>query len=276
MTKRPDMEEHERVGMIDSLVCSRPEPTKYLKPEDGDKMAALYALITMKLTSSAKSVAGALIWHANSSHGRCDPGLSTLARETGLSRRGVIKAVDELVAAGILTRQRRSGPKGNATTAYHLQWDRLRAAFDQFEESVRNRGGTPVHLPSEPQCTHLVNYSAPEPINRTHEVNPCPERVHRPSDDAPHSKEEEGLQEGKVVPLSENPKARQREIAYRTPRAAAADKKLTSEFDAVMAALKSGETPNLAAFFAAGEEWAKQSERLNAVLLADFDAKQAH
>jgi hypothetical protein len=137
MTKRPDMEDHERIGMIDSLQCSRPEPTKYLKPEKGDKMAALYVIATMKLSSSAKAVAGALIWHASSNNGRCDPGLDRLCHETGLSESGVKKARRELERAGILRREQRAKGRGNATTAYHLNWDRLRAAFDRFEQSAK-------------------------------------------------------------------------------------------------------------------------------------------
>ena len=121
MTQRPTQEQYA-------------QPTRYVAPEKFDKMFALYVAGLSRISASAKAVAAALIWHANSKTGRCDPGQKRLAYETRLSRRTVRKAVTELLKRGFIlfARVRR----GYRTNAYQINWPGLRRAFEEFEQRV--------------------------------------------------------------------------------------------------------------------------------------------
>jgi hypothetical protein len=177
-------------------------PTQYEAPGEGDKMRALYALGLMDLSNGAKAVGTALIWHANSVSGRCDPGMQRLAYETIRCRRTVISAISELRRKGVLRKQRR----GQDTNAYHINWQVLASKFQEFESRVTSvrflkQGCKNLHLGSAETCTRVVQKPAPEPINLTHEENPCPERVISPSvkvtsplEGQIKGKEEEGIQ----------------------------------------------------------------------------------
>ena len=62
---------------------------------------------------AALRVAFVLLYrHMNGNTGRCDPAIATLAEETGLSRRGVIYAIDELEESGWWTVERNAGTAG--------------------------------------------------------------------------------------------------------------------------------------------------------------------
>lgn len=62
---------------------------------------------------AALRVAFVLLYrHMNGNTGRCDPAIATLAEETGLSRRGVIYAIDELEQSGWWTVERNAGTAG--------------------------------------------------------------------------------------------------------------------------------------------------------------------
>jgi DNA-binding transcriptional MocR family regulator len=198
---KPQMDEIERCGMIDSLQCSREEPTQYEAPESGDKMRALYVIALMDLSNGAKAVAAALVWHANSRTGRCDPGLQRLAYETNRSRQTVINAIHELRRKGVLSKKRR----GQSTNAYHINWPVLGGKFREFESRVTQvtflkRGYKNLDLGGTEPCTSEVKKPVPEPIKRTHEGNPCPERVLSGESTYVSSfpKEKEGIQ-GKPV-----------------------------------------------------------------------------
>jgi predicted ArsR family transcriptional regulator len=64
------------------------------------------AIIASTVGSSARLVALVLSTHMDRDGGSCFPSLTTLARETGLSRRTVCNALDELEHAGLVERAR--------------------------------------------------------------------------------------------------------------------------------------------------------------------------
>jgi hypothetical protein len=188
------------------------KPTQYEAPGEGNKMRALYALGLMDLSNGAKAIGTALIWHANSAKGRCDPGMQRLAYETTRCRRTVINAISELRRKGVLRKQRR----GQATNASHINWQSLASKFQEFESRVTSvrflkQGCKNVHLGSAEPCTSVVQKLAPEPMNLTHESNPCHEMVCPPSVADTHvisfseGKKENGIQErGEVERPSTN------------------------------------------------------------------------
>jgi hypothetical protein len=187
-------------------------PTQYEAPGEGGKMRALYALGLMDLSNGAKAVGTALIWHANSVKGRCDPGMQRLTYETTRCRRTVINAISELRRKGVLRKQRR----GQDTNAYHINWRSLASKFQEFESRVTSvrflkQGCKNLHLGSAEPCTSVVQKLAPEPMNLTHESNPCHEMVCPPSVADTHvisfseGKKENGIQErGEVERPSTN------------------------------------------------------------------------
>ena len=116
----------------------RKQPTQYEAPQKGDKMKAIYVLAVglMKLNETATAVAADLIWHANSKTGRCDPSVDRISFEINRPGRSVIRALQELVDAKVILKQRR----GQSTNAYHIDWTLLRKIHAAFEE--RARGAT--------------------------------------------------------------------------------------------------------------------------------------
>lgn len=61
------------------------------------------------LTPTEQLVAQRLAWHADDAAGKCWPGIATLCAKTGLSERGVQKAIQSLKAAGHITREEARG-----------------------------------------------------------------------------------------------------------------------------------------------------------------------
>lgn len=61
------------------------------------------------LTPTEQLVAQRLAWHADDEAGKCWPGIATLCAKTGLSERGVQKAIQSLKAAGHITRDEARG-----------------------------------------------------------------------------------------------------------------------------------------------------------------------
>ena len=69
-----------------------------------DKWKVLGAVMADRsLQGAAQSVAFFLLNHLNSKTGRCDPSVDTLCQQSGLSRRGVQKALQQLVDRGHFT-----------------------------------------------------------------------------------------------------------------------------------------------------------------------------
>lgn len=87
-------------------------------------------------------------------------------------RANAIRALNELCRKGILVRTGRS----NASNAYQLNWCGVAKTFVYFE-TVIVTGCHKRHQGSARNATSLVSETPPKPIKRTHEGNPCPERV---------------------------------------------------------------------------------------------------
>lgn len=63
--------------------------------------------------ASAKLVLLCLADHHNSTSGRCDPSVSTIALETGLDRKTVMKSIETLSTSGLILSQKRTGTSNN-------------------------------------------------------------------------------------------------------------------------------------------------------------------
>ncbi len=152
-------------------------------PAKGQKTQALYALLWMpKLSTAARSVGGWLVWHANASTGRCDPGQARLQKETGFCRRTIQTAVKELVASGIVSRKMRE----NQSCTYQIHWEKLSAIVAAYEERANN--GEEVITPKErrrgaEKCASPAQKSAPtlaqEIAPKLSEQNPRKEHMFR-------------------------------------------------------------------------------------------------
>lgn len=188
------MEDYARGGMVDSLQCSRPEPTQYLPPEKLDKMYALYVVNTMNLTASAKAVATILIGYANKTTGRCDPGQARIARGAGIAPRTVKRAVQELLRTRVLVRRTR---RANASNAYQLNWPALRVKFADMEsrmaagtgmspreEQDEEPRGQGCHFHGDKDGPSVGTEMSPKHWNEPFNKNIGPERSHSP-DGAP-------------------------------------------------------------------------------------------
>lgn len=106
-------------------------------PAKGQKMQALYAFHWIpSLSPAARRVGAWLVWHANASTGRCDPGQARLRTETGLSRRTIQNAVQELVDCDAISRKLR----GYESTSYEIHWQTLSDLVAAYEERAKNGG----------------------------------------------------------------------------------------------------------------------------------------
>lgn len=129
-------------------------------PAKGQKMQALYALHWMPdLAPASRTIGAWLIWHANASSGRCDPGQARLRGETGFSRRTIQTAVQQLVTSGFMSRDLRP----NESTSYKINWSKLSGLVANYEnlaktgtvvvtserrkEERRRRGGAENYAP---------------------------------------------------------------------------------------------------------------------------------
>lgn len=103
-------------------------------PAKGQKMQALYALHWMPdLAPASRTIGAWLIWHANGTSGRCDPGQARLRDETGFSRRTVQAAIQQLVASEFMSRELRQ----NESTSYKINWYKLSGLVANFENLAK-------------------------------------------------------------------------------------------------------------------------------------------
>ena len=89
-------------------------------PPAYDRWAFEAAIRAANLSTAAKCTAYALATRARRKTGLWIMIAETLAREIGAHRATVFRALNELEAAGLLTRIRRSGQKGRRANAYQL------------------------------------------------------------------------------------------------------------------------------------------------------------
>jgi hypothetical protein len=102
------------------------KPVEYVRPPNGEKWKAHAGAALSTLSGSAKAVAYALIEHANTDTGRCDPSVARLCLGTCLPKRTVQRALCELRMAGFISTLRRGrNAGGRATNAYQIEWAAL-------------------------------------------------------------------------------------------------------------------------------------------------------
>jgi len=128
------------------------------------------------LSRGALAVAFILLYgHLNGRTGRCDPSIPTLADETGLTTRGVQKAIAELVRSG-WWQVVRGGGRGR-TNAYVPRFDIVKdeQPFADSRTETANRSSPIVRQKGEQLRRKRVNHSSPEPVK-----NHCMVDLHRP------------------------------------------------------------------------------------------------
>lgn len=106
------------------------------------------------LSAPERSVMAILILHRNGESGRCDPGLGTIAKASGLGRRTVMRSLNVLEEGGWVERHQRPLPQ---TTSYILH-ARDRATVTLGPERHEGQSGTGV----EPESHHGRATVAPE------------------------------------------------------------------------------------------------------------------
>lgn len=90
-----------------------------------DILLAMKAInLSPSLTGTQKRVACAVLDHRNRRTGRCDPSLNRIADLLGVSRRTVIRAVNQLVQLGLFHRERFGGLYHK--NSYEPIWSRFR------------------------------------------------------------------------------------------------------------------------------------------------------
>lgn len=83
-------------------------------------MSRLSVLFDAELPSRAITVYLILNEYSNS-NGNCYPSLKTLAQDSGLSKRTVQRAINDLVNAGFITKEQRTRSNGALSSClYHL------------------------------------------------------------------------------------------------------------------------------------------------------------
>lgn len=110
------------------------------------------------LSSSEKRVAAVIIDHFNRRTGQCDPGIGTIARLAGVSRRTVIRAAGVLASKGYIRKQRHGGKFHR--NQYEPNWVQFRAMEARWNarrsKSVRQIGATNLS-PLERQSCHVTS-----------------------------------------------------------------------------------------------------------------------
>jgi len=112
--------------------------------------------LKVKCAPTAKTVLLVLAHHHNGETGRCDPSLSTIARETCLSRSAILVAISSLEHAGHLVRIHRSGGSNSYRVSPCLESTRPGATLVRQEHPTRPGDELPpVHVqhPTRPAAT---------------------------------------------------------------------------------------------------------------------------
>lgn len=95
------------------------------KPTLVDKVEAMAALACVRgLSPAALKVGIRLLHHYNCGTGRCDPGIKTLAKATGMSERSALRAIGELEVLHLFHINHRRGRKN--TNSYLPEFKRIK------------------------------------------------------------------------------------------------------------------------------------------------------
>ena len=223
MSKR-EMEEYERIGMVDSIQCRREGPTYYRAPETDQKWRARNVIsfhfrhFAYKAPPAYRDVLLCAIDHANPTTGRCDVGQRKIARECNLTRQTVNEAMrwweDNTCFLQIENRPGR-------TNAYHIQWRNLETDWRSIQDRIGvaspwRHSGTEGGVSA--QTRHPVSAQTRQGgvgtdptlnIKKNLKEEPHPEWAHPPSAcDATHS--ESHFFDGETQPPSERVESQQR------------------------------------------------------------------
>jgi len=94
-------------------------------------------LLSPGMSSAARTIGGAILDHFNKRTGQCDPGIDRLAKLTGLSRRAVTRAIDELGSETVgLFHKVRHGGKSHRN-AYTPNFDVFRSFVAAWDERMK-------------------------------------------------------------------------------------------------------------------------------------------
>jgi hypothetical protein len=123
-------------------------------------------------TRSALAVAFCLLYrHLNGRTGRCDPSISTLADKTGLTKRSVNSAVDELRKSGWWRVANGEGAtvRGGRTNSYAPRFDVVKRESGEANDTSSGlevvKRSPPVHAESgETQRQKVVKQASPKPV----------------------------------------------------------------------------------------------------------------
>lgn len=135
-----------------------------------DKWALFQAVIgALDLSPLAKIALGRLLYHHNTTTGRCSPSYQTLADGIGVKRRAAIYAVQDLERAGWLTVDRVKGGDPNArggfvTNGFRLNFERVGGAPPVHDDALPP-GARPCTPPGAPNGTTPVHGGALPPVH---------------------------------------------------------------------------------------------------------------
>jgi hypothetical protein len=87
------------------------------------------------LPGAAFKVAICILNHANQRSEQAWPSQETIALETALSERTVMRAIKQLVHTGWIERRTTRGTDGLAHNVYTIRWKNIQAAFDKLAEA---------------------------------------------------------------------------------------------------------------------------------------------
>lgn len=79
------------------------------RPQDSDFLGCYALILKLEMPPAAKQVLAAVAFHARGTRGHCWASLNTLARETGLSRSTVKRALSYLLGCALLWRTEAPG-----------------------------------------------------------------------------------------------------------------------------------------------------------------------
>ena len=96
--------------------------------------------------------------------GHCWPSIDTMSRKTRLGKRYIIDLLEKLEKSGNISREKRWDKKGDPTSNMYQVLTPYMGVVNPSAPPVEGEVVNQGSLPSEPQCTTLVNPSAPYPL----------------------------------------------------------------------------------------------------------------
>lgn len=133
-------------------------PEKASEKTEPLALIASKAIMRMRVSTTAKTVAALLLDHVNWQDFRCDPGATRLARLGGHSRSNVQVAIKRLQEAGILNVRIHGGRFG--TNQYDFNWDKLRESDAETQAALKRSDWSPRNPQPERSAVRAQTRSA--------------------------------------------------------------------------------------------------------------------